>query len=220
MHLKFLLLGVAAVLIGAGVRADDTQSTPKPDKKGYYALFNGKDLNDWKPSESPETFKVEDGNLVVNGTRSHLYYIGPINKHDFKNFHLKAELMTFPKANSGIYFHTEFQEGGWPNKGFECQVNETHGDPKKTGGLYNVKDVMDQSPAKTNEWYTYDIIVKDKKVTLKINGKTTTEWTQPDDWKGPAGMPGRVLSDGTIAIQGHDPGSKVLYRSIKIKPLK
>ena len=220
MHLKFMLLGVAAVMLGSSVRADDTQRVPKPDKHGFYSLFNGKDLNDWKASDSPGTFKVEDRNMVVNGPRSHLYYVGPVNKHEFKNFHLKAELMTFPKANSGIYFHTEYQESGWPNKGFECQVNETHGDVKKTGGLYNVKDVMNQSPVKNNEWYTYDIIVKDKTVTLKINGKTTTEWTQPDDWKGPEGMPGRVLSSGTIAIQGHDPGSKVLYRSIKIKPLK
>lgn len=220
MRLNFLLVGAAAVLLAAGVRADDTQAAPKPDRAGFYTLFNGKDLNDWKPSEHPETFKIEDGNLVVNGQRSHLYYMGPVNKHEFKNFHLKAELMSFPKSNSGIYFHTAFQEGGWPDKGFECQVNETHGDVKKTGGLYNVKDVLNQSPVKNNEWYTYDIIVEGKKVTLKINGKTTTEWTQPDDWKGPEGMPGRVLSSGTIAIQGHDPGSKVLYRSIKIKPLK
>ena len=219
MHLIFLLLGAAAVMMAVDVRADDTQQAPTPDEEGFYALFNGKDLNDWKASENPDTFKVEEGNMVVHGTRSHLYYSGPVNNHDFENFHLIAELMTFPKANSGIYFHTEFQEGGWPNIGFECQVNETHGDSKKTGGLYNVKDVMNQSPVKTNEWYTYDIIVQDKTVTLKINGKTTTEWTQPDDWKGPEGMPRRILSHGTIAIQGHDPGSKILYRSIKIKPL-
>ena len=51
---------------------------------------------------------------------------------------------------------------------------------------------MNQSPAKNNEWYTYDIIVKGKSVTLKINGKTTCEWTQPEDWKGPEGMPGAI----------------------------
>ena len=220
MRLNLFLFGLAAVMLSPGLRADETQKAPKPDRQGFYKLFNGKDLNDWKASENPDTFKVEDGNMVVNGPRAHLYYMGPVSNHDFKNFELKAELMTFPKANSGIYFHTEYQETGFPNKGFECQVNETHGDPKKTGGLYNVKDVMNQSPVKNNEWYTYDIIVKDKTVTLKINGKTTTEWTQPDDWKGPEGMPGRVLSSGTIAIQGHDPGSKTLYRSIKIKPLK
>jgi len=220
MRLKFLLFGAAVALLSTGIRAQDTPPAPKPDKEGFYTLFNGKDLNDWKASEHPETFRIEEGNLVVNGQRAHLYYMGPVKNHEFKNFHLKAELMSFPKANSGIYFHTAFQETGFPDKGFECQVNETHGDPKKTGGLYNVKDVMNQSPAKNNEWYTYDIIVKGKTVTLKINGKTTTEWTQPDDWKGPQGMPGRVLSSGTIAIQGHDPGSKVLYRSIKIQPLK
>ncbi len=219
MILKFVLFGMAAVLIGASVQADDNAAAPKPDKQGYYKLFNGKDLNDWKVSEHPDTFKVEDGNMVVNGERSHLYYVGPVHGHIFKNFHLKAELMTFPKSNSGIYFHTEYQEGGWPDKGFECQVNETHGDTKKTGGLYDVKDVMNQSPVKNNEWYTYDIIVKNKKVTLKINGKTTTEWIQPDDWKAPEGHPGRMLSSGTFAIQGHDPGSKILYRSIKVKPL-
>jgi hypothetical protein len=220
MRLGYLVLGLTAAILASGVRADDGKKAPKPDRQGFYTLFNGKDLNDWKASENPDTFKVEDGNLVVNGPRAHLYYLGPVNNHDFKNFHLKAELMTFPKANSGIYFHTEFQEKDWPSKGFECQVNETHGDIKKTGGLYNVKDVLNEAPVKDNEWFTYDIIVNDKTVTLKINGKTTTEWTQPDDWKGPQGMPGRVLDHGTIAIQGHDPGSKVLYRSIKIKPMK
>ena len=220
MDLRLLILGAAAVLLGSSLRADDTKHAVRPDRKGFYTLFNGKDLNDWKASENPDTFKIEDKKLVVNGPRAHLYYMGPINNHDFKNVHLKAELMTFPKANSGIYFHTEYQDRGFPNKGFECQVNETHGDIKKTGGLYNVKDVLNQSPAKNNEWYKYDIIVKDKTVTLKINGKTTTEWTQPDDWKGPPGMPGRVLGSGTIAIQGHDPGSKTIFRSIKIKPLE
>lgn len=220
MKFKFLILSLLVMMVGSGLHADDTKKAPKPDKQGFYALFNGKDLNDWKPSESPDTFRIEDGNLVVNGKRSHLFYNGPVNNHDFKNFELKAELMTFEHANSGIYFHTEFLENNWPQKGFEAQVNETHGDIKKTGGLYNVKDVLNQSPAKVNEWYTYDIIVKDKHVVLKINGKVTTDWTQPDDWKGPEGMPGRVLDHGTIAIQGHDPGSKVIYRSIKIKPLK
>jgi hypothetical protein len=219
MRPTFLLLAAAAIVATSALQADDKQAAPKADRQGFYQLFNGKDLNDWKVSESPETFRVEEGNLVVNGKRSHLFYNGPVHNHDFKNFHLKAEVMSFPKSNSGIYFHTAFQEGTWPDKGFECQVNETHGDVKKTGGLYDIKDVMNESPAKNNEWYTYEIIVKDKHVVLKINGKTTCDWTQPEDFKPPMGHPGRMIDRGTIAIQGHDPGSKVLYRSIKIKPL-
>lgn len=219
MHPVLLVFAAAAIVAGTAIQADENQKPQKPDRQGFYKLFNGKDLNDWKASESPDTFRVENGMMVVNGKRSHLFYMGPIHNHDFKNFHLKAELMTFDHANSGIYFHTAFQEGTWPDKGFECQVNETHADNKKTGGLYDVKDVMDVSPVKINEWYTYDIIVQGKHVVLKINGKTTCDWTQPEDWQPPKGHPGRVIDTGTIAIQGHDPGSKILYRSIKIKPL-
>src|SRR5437764_3185843 len=159
MRLPAIFAIAAVLLLGpALMHAADESNSPQPDADGFYSLFNGTNLDGWKFSEKPGTFKVEDGNIVVNGPRSHLFYEGPVNNHDFKNFHLKAEVMTFPQANSGIYFHTEYQEGGWPNKGFECQVNQTHGDVKKTGGLYNVKDVLNQSPLNDNEWYTYDTI--------------------------------------------------------------
>jgi hypothetical protein len=187
---------------------------------GKVVLFDGKDLNGWKVGENPETFKVQDGVIVVNGKGpAHLFYVGPVHDHDFKNFHLRAEVMTFPHANSGIYFHTKFQESGWPSQGFECQVNQTHSDPKKTGGLYAIKDVMNVPPAEDNKWFTYDIIVEGKHVVLKIDGKTTTDWTEPTPAKPPQGMPGRFIQHGTIALQGHDPGSKVEYKSVKIKPL-
>ncbi|MDB5323534.1 MAG: hypothetical protein JWN40_5165 [Phycisphaerales bacterium] len=196
------------------------QDKPQPDADGFYPLFDGKTLDGWKVGKNPETFKVEDGVVVVNGKGpAHLFYEGPVNNHDFKNFHLKAVVKTFPKANSGIYFHTTYQEANWPDKGFESQVNATHTDRKKTGGLYNVKDVMDNAPNKDGEWFLYEVIVEGKKVTLKVDGKVTTEWEQPDGWKGPEKMPGRVLDHGTIALQGHDPGSKVLYKSVAIKPL-
>jgi hypothetical protein len=214
-----MMLGLCALAFTPLLAADDNK--PQPDKDGFYPLFDGKTLDGWKVGANPATFKVEDGVIVVNGKGpAHLFYEGPVNNHDFKNFHLKAEVKTFPKANSGIYFHTTFQESNWPDKGFEAQVNATHTDRKKTGGLYNVKDVMDNAPNKDGEWFLYEIIVEGKHVTLKIDGKTTTDWTQPDDWKGPdEKMQGRVLDHGTIALQGHDPGSKVLYKSVMIKPL-
>lgn len=214
--MRSLCIALAGVLAVSFVVA---QEKPTPDKDGFYSLFNGKDLSGWKAAENPGTFKVEDGNLVVFGPRAHLFYDGPVNNHDFKNFHLKVVLQTFPKANSGIYFHTAFQEKNWPAKGFECQVNATHTDRKKTGGLYAIKDVLDNAPNKDGEWFTYDIIVQGNKVTLKIDDKVTTEWEQPADFTPPKGMDGRKLDRGTIAIQGHDPGSKVIYKSIQIKPL-
>ena len=194
---------------------------PRQEKEeGFVPLFNGKDLTGWKANESPETFKVEDGKIVANGNRSHLFYVGDVKNHDFKNFELKAQVLCKSNSNSGIYFHTAFQEKGWPDKGFECQVCANgYKDPRKTGSLYAVKDVAEAAP-KDDEWFDYHIIVKGKSVTTRINGKTIVEWTQPDNWTPPKGMNGRSLSSGTFALQGHDPGSRVEYKNIRVKPLE
>ena len=211
-------LSLSALLFAADDKSG-TVDAAKPDAEGFYTLFGGKTLDGWRANENTDTFTIKEGELVVHGPRSHLFYTGPVNNHDFKNFHLRVECMTKPGANSGIYFHTKFQDQGWPAQGFECQVNQSSSDPKKTGGLYAVKDV-NPSPVKDDEWYTYDIIVKGKTVTIQVDGKTTVEWTQPDDWTPPKGMDGRKLGSGTFAIQGHDPESVVHYKSIKVKPLE
>ena len=187
--------------------------------EGWISLFDGKSLDGWKASEKPGTFAVKDGMLVVNGARSHLYYVGPVRRHNFKNFEFRADVMTHPSANSGIYFHTQFQPDNWPSKGFECQVNTSHSDPKKTGGLYNIKDVMNDAPSKDGQWFNYYIKVEGQHVIIKIDGKTTTDWTQPENYAGPRGNPGRKLDQGTIAIQGHDPKSLVYFKNIALRPL-
>jgi hypothetical protein len=126
--------------------------------------------------------------------------------------------MTTPGSNSGIYFHTAYQESGWPSKGYEVQVNNTHTDWRRTGGLYAIQDVKEQL-VKDNVWFTEEIIVQGKKVTIKVNGKTTVEYTEPDNAQRPNDMKGRLLSSGTFALQGHDPNSKVYFKNIQVKIL-
>jgi hypothetical protein len=185
---------------------------------GFISLFNGKDLTGWKINEEAATFKVENGVLVVNGNRSHLFYDGPVQNHDFKNFHLRVEIQTFPNANSGVYFHTAFQDKGWPSRGYEVQVNNTHKDPKKTAGLYAIADNFN-APAADNQWFVMDIIVQGKHVVTKVDGKVISDFTEPTPAAPPPKFEGRYLDHGTFAIQGHDPESKVLYKRIEVKPL-
>ena len=187
-------------------------------KEKWISLFDGTSLNGWKVGANPETFKVEDGAIVVNGNTAHLFYDGPVMNHDFKNFEFKAKVMTFPGSNSGIYFHTEYQEKGWPAKGYEVQVNNSHTDWRRTGSLYSIQDVKEVY-VKDNEWYTESIIVKGKRVIIKVNDKTVVDYTEPENLQRPADMAGRVISDGTFALQGHDPKSKVLFKDIMVKAL-
>jgi len=189
---------------------------------GFIQLFNGKDFTNWKVSGAKETFTIKDGAMVANGAVAHAFYDGPVNNHDFKNFELMVDVMTLPNSNGGVYFHTEYQETGFPRKGFEVQVNNTHTDPIKSGSLYHVKDIgkeVIEGITRDNEWFTEHIIVKDNNVVIKLNGKEVVNWTQPADWNGGREGPGRSISHGTIAFQGHDPKSTVHYKNVRIKPL-
>jgi hypothetical protein len=188
-------------------------------KKRWISLFDGKSFNGWKTSENPETFSIEDGCIKVAGKRSHLYYDGPVLNHDFKNFEFKAQVMTKPGSNSGIYFHTIFQEKGFPDKGFEVQVNNSHTDWKRTGGLYDIKDTRDVFVG-DDVWYTEYIKVEGNHVIVKINDKVVTDWTQPSDFVPAKNHLNRIISSGTFALQGHDPKSIVYYKDIMVRPLK
>ena len=194
-------------------------STKKTASTGEWVyLFDGKSMNNWVASENPSTFKVDSGMIIVHGPRAHLFYNGPVMNHDFRNFELKVEVMTTPGSNSGIFFHTAYQEQGWPSKGYEVQVNNSHTDWRRTGSLYGVDDVREVY-VKDNEWYTEHIIVQDKKVTIKINDRTVVDYTEPVDVEQQEGRKEKHLSSGTFALQGHDPDSKVYYRKVLVKPL-
>lgn len=186
---------------------------------GWISLFNGKDLSGWKASENPSTFSVVDGLIVAHGDRSHLFYTGDANGGEFKDFELWVEVKTEPGSNSGVYFHTEWQDEGWPMKGYEVQVNQTHGDPRKTGGLYGIVDVMDVSPVEDNEWYTEHITVTGKRIVVRVNGKVTVDYTEPAGAIREGRVAQRLLDKGTFALQGHDPDSVVRYRQVWVKPL-
>ena len=181
---------------------------------GWVSLFDGKSLDGWKANENKDSCKVENGTIVVHGPRSHLFYVGDVNGGKFKNFEFKAQVKTDPGSNSGIYIHTNYQDTGWPNTGYEAQVNNTGRDTSKTGGLYGVQ-INTKIPVEDNVWFDYYIKVDGKHIVIKVNGKTISDYTEPDDLDRPT----RQLSSGTFAFQAHDPKSRVAYKNIQVKVL-
>ncbi len=188
------------------------------EKKNWVSLFDGRSFDGWKVGNNANSFSIENGTIAVNGNVAHLYYDGPVQLHDFKNFELKIDVMTTAGSNSGIYFHTQYQESGWPQKGYEVQVNNSHTDWRRTGSLWAIRDIK-ETYVKDDEWFTMYIKVKGKKITVKINDKQVVDYTEPDNVQRDEGMKGRILSSGTFALQGHDPKSKVYYKNIFVKAL-
>ena len=197
-------------------RVEDNTLTDKEQKDGWVLMFNGKDLAGWQCSEeNPESVRVEDGLLVTNGKRAHLFY-GEKGDAEFKDFELVADVKCVGKSNSGIFFHTKFQKGGWPGHGFEAQICNGFKDPRKTGSIYAFADIKDESPAKDDVWFHYHLKVEGMNVKIWIDGELVQDWTQPEDWK----FKKKRLGSGTIALQAHDPGSTVLFKNMKLREIE
>ena len=207
MKLTTLFVAVIALTFAVDLNAADADA-------GFKTIFDGKSFDGWKiGDEAAKSWRIEDGAMVAQGNRSHAYYVG--DEQPFKNFEFKVDVMTEPGSNGGIYFHTKYQESGWPKAGFECQVNVSQADWIKTGSLYGQVNIG-MTPAKDNQWWTQHIIVNGRKVTVRIDGKTVIEYNEPP--VDPNGR-GKKLGEGTFALQAHDPKSVIRYKNIRVKRL-
>ena len=181
----------------------------------WQSLFKtGDKLTHWKTAENVESVRLEDGNIVLNVMRAHLLNMVEDGKASWKNFECEIQFKTAKNANAGLFFHTAWQEKGWPGQGYEAQINATHKDPRKTGSIYSFKDCAEPGH-KDDEWVTMTVKVEGKKATVTVNGKVTNEYTEPEDHKPET----KRFGEGTFALQAHDPGSVVIVRSFKVKSL-
>ncbi|MGO9110876.1 MAG: DUF1080 domain-containing protein [Thermoguttaceae bacterium] len=240
--MKSLLSATLVLLLVNGSLAADARQP----EEGFVSLFDGKTLDGWKVGQNADVFQVRDGTIVMEcpattHSPAHLFYVGGVGHHDFKNFDLKVDVMTFPTANSGIYFHTRYQGANWPRLGLECQVDNSHLDWRRTGSLYGIKNIswgpetppkdnkedvtiLPTPPVTDNVWYTQEIIYTDGLVVVKLDGKTVIEYkiSKADvEHVLPTGV--TWLPRGTFALQGHPPMpghiSKACFKNIRVKVL-
>jgi hypothetical protein len=207
-------------------------------------LFNGTDLTGWKLPDNPNPgafsevtkkeqdgkvieydgtlkkdgtsvplWRVENGMIIGSGPSSHLFS----ERGDYENFIFRVEASINDHGNSGQYSRTQFGPG-FP-KGYEAQINSTHGDPIRTGSLYpafgklspEVKDsiVVLEQLHKPDEWFSQEVIADGNRIIINVNGRNTVYFTDEKN----------TYMKGHFALQGHDPGTVVKFRKIEVKEL-
>jgi len=231
-----LFFAIFACGIATSARAED----------GFIPLFNGKDLTGWKIPDPPSgNFKsvkevkndegkvvsfvatdkagkeitlwtVKDGTIVGGGPMSHIF-----SDVEAENFVFRAEMKINDKGNSGMFFRAGFRPG--VPKGYEAQLNATHGDKIKTGSLYpngefkldkfrdQICVVMNTAAHKPDEYFVQEVTCIGDQITIAVNGKVTL-----DKWKDP----NKTFTKGHFALQGHDPGSIMTFKKVEYMPLR
>ena len=241
--LRFAPFALSLLATLASAEAGFT-AEPKAEE-GWVPLFNGKDLTGWKMVDPPsgefksvkelknedgkviafvgvtkkddkeiKLWQIKDGQIVGGGPASHLF-----SEIEAEDFEYRVEAKINDKGNSGQYFRTKMGPG-FP-AGYETQINATGGDPIKTGSLYpdgrtKLKDfkkditVMDKAAHKPDEFFTQKVIAVGNHIQIFVNDKMTVDFKDPNN----------TYIKGHFALQGHDPGSVMTFKTVEYKPLK
>ncbi|WP_222535772.1 3-keto-disaccharide hydrolase [Pedobacter polysacchareus] len=225
----------SAILLTAVFAASNSDAQSK--SKGFTKLFDGKTTKGWHTygqDTAGEKWQVTDGTLHFNPKAGNKGGGDLVTDKEYSNFHLKIDWKVAPKANSGIIFYVHEDKpkyGATYRTGLEMQVldNDGHPDGKitkhRSGDLYDLIKSSSEPVKPVGEWNTAEIISKNGKLELKLNGVKVVQTTLWDDqfkalvagskfanWEGFA-----TFKTGKIALQDH--GDEVWFRNILIKEL-
>jgi hypothetical protein len=193
-----------------------TLVTPPAVTPGFVSLFNGKDLKGWRTHQSQRgKWEVKDGVLIGSGPQDSYLYT---DEDDFVDFELHVEAKVNDGGNSGVFFRAGSAPTLPPRNphhpsGYEVQINSTHADLERTGSLFAypggcVASHRDRLiPA--GRWFTLDIRAEGDHINVKVDGKTTADFTNQATRN----------TRGTIALEHLDARTVVEFRKLEVKRL-
>ncbi|MCI0744877.1 MAG: DUF1080 domain-containing protein [Verrucomicrobia subdivision 3 bacterium] len=215
------------------ISSSETDNTPPP---GFTALFNGKDLKNWKgllasPNDNPakraqlspdklaqeqakadqnmrEHWKAENGVLVFDGKGRSL-----CAQKDYANFELLVDWKILPKGDSGIYLRGTPQVQIW-------DPNDEKGNARKlgSGGLFNNKknpaDPLTLADNPIGEWNRFRILMVGERVHVFLNNQLVVNNTILENyWE----RDKPIYPTGQIELQNH--GNTLYFKNIYIREL-
>jgi hypothetical protein len=228
-----LLLSIPLITLVSWTSAFAQEDNKPP--KGFTALFNGKDIEDWTggatrdprevaalpPAEREkhdaemkrgleQHWKVENGELVSDGHEPYL-----ATTRDFGDFEMWVDWKINAKGDSGIYLRGTPQVQIWdPND----EAIKKHGADKGSGALWNNKKNERYPPEVADkpvgEWNRMYIRMVGPYVTVKLNDKLVVDNVIMENYYKPE-IP--IYATGPIYLQTH--GSETRFRNVFVREI-
>jgi hypothetical protein len=170
------------------------------------AVFNGKNLDGWKPLGDPAKsgWKAIDGVMVnTKGGSANI-----VTTSKFRDFKLHVEFKVPEGGNSGVYLRGRH----------EIQVADSAGkkpDWHGCGSIYSRIAPSENACKPASEWQTFDVTLLGNYVTVVHNGKTIIDNQEIEGITGGA-IDSDEMAPGPIYLQG-DHG-EIAYRKIILTP--
>ncbi len=182
----------------------------------WSSLFDGKTLDGWKADNNADSFTVRDGAIVCHGPCGNLIYVGDVAGADFESFDLRANVMTKPGADSGIFFHCTHRNDGLLVPSCEVQINNScslqtdAADFRRTGSLHGIRNVY-KSVVSDNQWFILRLLVEGPRVRVFVDNCLLVDYMKPEG--------SSTMRQGTFALRCQDAHGEVLFKDIRVRPL-
>ena len=151
-----------------GGKSNGNTPIPRRTSGRIRALFNGKDLNDWKIIGPEEGWEVQNGLMVCNGEGRG--WIRP--KARYTDFVLRLDYRNSAGGNSGIFLRTS-EEGRPAYQGMEIQIYDVPHDPlnnKSNGAIYDAVAPTEDASHPAGEWNSIEVSCQGTMVHVIITG--------------------------------------------------
>jgi len=207
---------LAAIAVTTAVAlAAGTGKTEK--EEGFVPIFNGKDLAGWKGDE--KLWTARDG-VLIGRSPGIRYNDFLTTTKAYGDFILRFQICLKPNgANSGVQFRSKPVPNSHEVSGYQADVGgawwgKLYDEARRNKVLAGPKPDVIKKVLKPEDWNAYEVKAVGPHVTLKINGTTTVDYTEPE----PAA---KVARSGIIAVQIHSGGPmEVRFKNLRIKELK
>ncbi|MFH4967518.1 DUF1080 domain-containing protein [Gaetbulibacter sp. M240] len=187
--------------------------------QNWEILFNGKNLDGWKPIGGTANFEVKDG-MIIGSSKMDKLNTFLCTEKNYSDFIFEVDVYLPNLLNSGVQFrsNTREEKNGTRVFGYQCEVDPS---PRKwSGGLYDEgrrkwmyplsRNPKAQDAFKMATWNTIRIEAIGNEINTFVNGQLATRMV--DD----------MTSSGFIGLQVHNVGSedqvgrKVMWKNIRI----
>ena len=190
-----------------GKRAPSLKRYKEPDWGDPIELFDGKDLNGWRPrnATTPNGWTVRNGLLSNVKPGNDL-----VSTRKFTDFKVHTEFR-YPKgSNSGVYLRGRY----------EAQIQDDYGKPIADdilGSVYGFLEPRMNAAKRPGEWQTYDITLVGRYVTIELNGELLIDRQRIPGITGGA-LDSNEGAPGPIFLQGdHGP---IDFRKVTVTPAR
>ena len=183
-------------------------------------LFDGKTFNGWE-GDTIKTWRIGDGMLIGGSLTENVPHNEFISTTtDYRNFVLQLKFKlsgTEGFINTGVQFHSKrIADPPYEMTGYQADLGDgywacLYDESRRNKIIAHADTNLVKQVLRKGDWNDYEVRSENGRIRIKLNGKQTVDYTEPD---------ANIPQSGRIAFQIHGGGkAEVSFKDVRLTQL-